>query len=176
MYGTPARKFCDWDRIPSSDINPSHPVIKSRTRSFADLEKLAFEGLNYHWGRNKNHFIAKDLKVNNESHELYMHSANTNENAIGKIELIYNTNGNWARSGNPGTMKDPMSVVGNIVSRQAICYNVGNIYYLDWYEPEFYENKSILSVIKTIYDPTGEHTLEEKKLSDHFILQDSRYK
>jgi hypothetical protein len=132
-------EICDWDKIPESEINPSHPIIKNRTRSFTDLEKLALEGINYHWGRNKNHFIAKNIKVNNESYELYMNSINVNIKAIGGIELVYNTNGNWARSGNPGSIKDPMSAIGTIVSRQAICYNVGYIYYLDWYE--FYKSK-----------------------------------
>lgn len=131
--------ICDWDKIPQSEINPSHPIIKTRTRSFTDLEKLALEGIDYHWGRNKNHFIAKDVKVNNESYELYMNSINAKEKAIGGIELVYNTNGNWRRSGNPGSVKDPMSAIGAIVSRQAICYNVGYIYYLDWYE--FYKSK-----------------------------------
>ncbi|MCD9628642.1 hypothetical protein LVK04_14760, partial [Tenacibaculum maritimum] len=43
-------------------------------------------------------------------------------------DLIFNTNHKWMRSGNPGTVEDPISFVGNIVSREAICYNVGYIY------------------------------------------------
>ncbi|MFL0121837.1 hypothetical protein V2611_08560, partial [Tenacibaculum maritimum] len=44
-------------------------------------------------------------------------------------DLIFNTNHKWMRSGNPGTVEDPISFVGNIVSREAICYNVGYIKY-----------------------------------------------
>ncbi|OWP74778.1 hypothetical protein BWG23_13060 [Flavobacterium oreochromis] len=69
-----------------------------------------------------------------------MNTINKKENAIGTMELIYNTNGNWMRSGNPGSIKDPMTVAGNVISRQAICYNVGYIYSLDWYE--FYKKKN----------------------------------
>ena len=44
------------------------------------------------------------------------------------VNLIFNTNNSWMRSGNPGTVEDPVSFVGNFVSREAICYNVGYIY------------------------------------------------
>lgn len=132
-------EICDWDKIPEEEINPDLPIIKTRTRSFSDLEKLAIEGLNYHWGRNKNHFIAKNVKINGEDFEVYMNAENLKEKAIGSIDLAYNTNGNWMRSGNPGSIKDPLSAAGNVISRQAICYNVGYIYYLDWYE--FYKGK-----------------------------------
>ncbi|MFK7050527.1 hypothetical protein FLACOL_02148 [Flavobacterium columnare] len=127
---------CPWDNIPANVIQPTKPIIKQRTRSFADLEKLAIDGLNYHWGRNKNHTIAKDVKINGESFEVYVNAINKKEKAIGTMELVYNTNDNWMRSGNPGSIKDPMTVAGNIISRQAICYNVGYMYYFDWYEFE----------------------------------------
>jgi hypothetical protein len=96
--------ICDWDKIPQSEINLSQPIIKTRTQNFADLEKLAIQGLNYHWGRNKNHFIAKDVKMKNESYEFYMNAKNEKENAMVTIDLIYNTNSSWGRSGNPGVL------------------------------------------------------------------------
>ncbi|NTE03481.1 hypothetical protein G6M26_06990 [Agrobacterium tumefaciens] len=132
------QKFCPWDKIPKSEIRAGQPIIKTRTRAFTDLAKLAIDGLNYHWGRNKNHFIAKDLKINGESFEFCMNALQTEKNAIGAMELIYNTNGKWMRSGNPGSIKDIMTAVGNVVSRQAICYNVGYINYSNgWgYSPE----------------------------------------
>lgn len=36
------------------------------------------------------------------------------------------------RSGNPGTVEDPMSAIGNLISREAICYNVGYIKVEKW--------------------------------------------
>lgn len=121
---------CDWDKIPASKINPSHPVIKRRTRSFSDLEKLALEGLNYHWGRNRNHDIAKFVNIYNEQYEVYIFSENTKKNTMDDVALNYNTNSDWMRSGNPGSATwNPISWIGNIVSREAICYNVGYIKY-----------------------------------------------
>ncbi|MFK7059799.1 hypothetical protein V3Q90_06640 [Flavobacterium oreochromis] len=93
---------CPWDDIPATAIQPNKPIIKQRTKSFADLEKLAIDGLNYHWGRNKNHTVAKDVKINGESYEVYVNSKNTTEKTMVSIDLIYNTNNSWGRSGNPG--------------------------------------------------------------------------
>ncbi|GAA6765142.1 hypothetical protein AAFH68_10760 [Flavobacterium sp. CGRL1] len=132
---------CDWDKVPDSETKKWGKLpIKTRTKSFQDLINLAINGLNYHWGRNRNHAEAKDVKIIGESYELYMNAIVTENKAIGALELIYNTNGNWARSGNPGTIKDPLSAAGNLISRQAICYNVGYTYALDWYE--FYKKNN----------------------------------
>ncbi len=120
-------KECPWDKIPESEIKPHQKIIKSRTKSFEDLEQLALDGLNYHWGRNRNHFIAKHVAINGETYEIFVNAINTPENAMDDVNLIFNTNNSWMRSGNPGTVEDPVSFVGNFVSREAICYNVGYI-------------------------------------------------
>lgn len=121
---------CPWDDIPSISILPNKPIIKQRTRSFADLEKLAIDGLNYLWGRNKNHNVAKDVKIIGESFEVYINPININTKSMDDLDLVYNTNGDWMRSGNPGTATlNPISWIGNLVSREAICYNTGYIEY-----------------------------------------------
>jgi hypothetical protein len=123
---------CPWDNIPANVLSGiNQPVIKSRTKSFTDLESLVLKGLEYYWGRNSKHFIAKNLKIDTQSFEFYMNAVNSEQNAMGDIELIYNTNGEWLRSGNPGSIKDPITAVGNLISRQGICYNVGYIKH-DW--------------------------------------------
>lgn len=134
-------EFCDWDKIPESEINPNYPIIKNRIRSFSDLEKLAIEGLNYHWGRNKNHSVAKNVMINAEEFEIYVNPKNTDDNAMDDLNLVYNTNGDWMRSGNPGSATiNPISWVGNLVSREAICYNVGYIKYSNsWGYQQAYE-------------------------------------
>lgn len=133
IYRIPARKVCDWDGIPSSKTQPNKPIIKSRTRSFTDLEKLALEGLNYYWGRNKNHAEGKKNYINGYDFEVYIIAINTMKNAMDSVKLIYNTNKSWLRSGNPGIIEGPLSAGGNVFSRQAICYNVGYIEYSnDW--------------------------------------------
>ncbi|MFL0088152.1 hypothetical protein V2550_05715 [Tenacibaculum maritimum] len=123
------KTVCPWEKIPEKDIKRyGNPPIKSRTKSFKDLEQLALEGLSYHWGRNKNHFIAKNVDINGELYEVFVNAINTTKKAMDDVDLIFNTNHKWMRSGNPGTVEDPISFVGNIVSREAICYNVGYIY------------------------------------------------
>ena len=133
--------ICDWDKVPPDAIAKwGEQPIKTRTKSFDDLKNLTIGGVNYHWGRNVNHASAKDVKIFGDSYNLFMNSIVTKDNAIGALKLIYNTNGNWARSGNPGTIKDPLTAAGNVFSRQAICYNIGYIYSLDWYE--FYKKNN----------------------------------
>lgn len=119
---------CPWDKIPPTELIAGKPPLKARTRTFADLEKLAIDGLNYHWGRNKNHAAAKDVKIVGESFEVYVDAINTTEKSMDDISLVFNTNGSWMRSGNPGTATwNPISWVGNMISREAVCYNVGYI-------------------------------------------------
>jgi len=132
-----AKGLSSWDDIPEKDLIAGKSPIKSRTKSFKELEKLAINGLNYHWGRNTKHFIAKNVDIDGGKYEIYMNTINTNEKAMDDVSLIYNTNKSWMRSGNPGTVEDPISFIGNIVSREAVCYNVGYIKYSNGW---FYTN------------------------------------
>ena len=117
-----------WDKIPREAIekNKKEP-IKDRTRSFEDLERLALEGISYHWGRNRNHAVAKNVEINSEKYEVFVNPINTQNKAMDDVSLIYNTNNDWMRSGNPGTVTGFISAVGNLFSREAVCYNVGYI-------------------------------------------------
>ncbi|WP_055448850.1 type VI secretion system tube protein TssD [Lacinutrix mariniflava] len=123
-----AKGLRNWNKIPKKDLTSKEP-IKTRTKSFEDLEKLAIDGLNYHWGRNKNHYIAKNVDINGEVYEIFINTINTTENVMDDVSLIFNTNRKWMRSGNPGTVEDPISAVGNLISREAVCYNVGYLKY-----------------------------------------------
>ena len=120
--------FCDWHKIPQKEIEEEQKEpIKERTRSFEDLERLALEGISYHWGRNRNHAVAQNVKINSEKYEVFVNPINTQNKAMDDVSLIYNTNNDWMRSGNPGTVTGFISAVGNIFSREAVCYNVGYI-------------------------------------------------
>lgn len=120
--------FCDWYKIPQKDIKKhKKEPIKERTRSFEDLERLALEGISYHWGRNRNHAVAKNVEINSEKYEVFVNPINTQSKAMDDVSLIYNTNNDWMRSGNPGTVTGFISAIGNIFSREAVCYNVGYI-------------------------------------------------
>lgn len=148
---------CAWDRIPKEDLITSKPSLKSRTKSFKDLEKLALEGLNYHWGRNRNHYVAKNVTVDGQEYEVFVNTINTTENAMDDVNLTFNTNNKWMRSGNPGTVEDPISLIGNIVSREAICYNVGYIKYSYGWDFQAY-NKEDISFKETSAHEIG-HTI-----------------
>lgn len=53
---------------------------------------------------------------------------NIDENSLNELDLIFNTNGNWGRSGNPG-------VLGKLY------YNVGYLNFSNWYEPALLVDK-----------------------------------
>ncbi|WP_210151610.1 hypothetical protein [Chryseobacterium scophthalmum] len=125
---------CPWDKIPTTSIIAGKPPIKIRTRSFTDLEKLAIDGLNYHWGRNKNHAAAKDVKIVGESYEVFTNAINTQDNAMDDVDLMYNTNYFWGRSNNPGCVSGFKSFLANIAQyvpyvplSETIYYNVGYV-------------------------------------------------
>lgn len=93
----------------------------SRTKSFSDLEKLAIEGLNYHWGRNKNHAVGKSISVNGELFEVYVNSINVENNAIKSPSIKYLTNESPGRS-------------RNLELSRILYYNVGYLKYSKrWY-------------------------------------------
>ncbi|CAA0221583.1 hypothetical protein [Tenacibaculum maritimum] len=81
--------------------------------------------------------------VNGELYKVFVNAINTTKKAMDDVDLIFNTNNKWMCSGNPGTVEDPISFVGNIVSREAICYNVGYIKYSDGWG--YREEESITS-------------------------------
>ena len=85
------------------------------------------EGINYHWSRCTEHAVAKNVEINSEKYECYTSAVNSKKNAMDDIDLLYNTNNNWMRSGNPGTVTGVISAIGNLFSREAVCYNVGYI-------------------------------------------------
>ncbi|MEM0941642.1 MAG: hypothetical protein AAGI25_17925 [Bacteroidota bacterium] len=121
-----SKKVCPWDKIPKEDLISGRSPIKSRTKNFADLEQLALEGLNYHWGRNRNHFVAKNVDIHGEKYEVFVNSVNTTENAMDDISLIFNTNSDWLRSMNPGSVDGVISFFGQVMPERII-YNYGYI-------------------------------------------------
>jgi len=60
------------DKIPDEELFHGIPAIKVATHSFEDLNKLALEGIYYHWGRNKIPKEGKDVKIKNKPYEVYV--------------------------------------------------------------------------------------------------------
>ncbi|MFL0108216.1 hypothetical protein V2629_15930, partial [Tenacibaculum maritimum] len=114
------KTVCPWKKIPEKDIKRyGKPPIKSRTKSFKDLKQLALEGLSYHWGRNKNHSIAKNVDINGELYKVFVNAINTTENAIAPLSTKFVTNGSPGRS-------------RNWELSRILFYNVGFLFYNDW--------------------------------------------
>ncbi len=133
MYvGGMERGKIELEIVPTSIIkSKGFPLISSRTRSFKQLEQLALEGIAYHWSRNKlpTSNVATGVSIVGQNYEVFVKAVNTTQNAMDDISLIYNTNNDWMRSGNPNTVTGVISFFGNIFSREAVCYNVGYIKY-----------------------------------------------
>ncbi|QOG89403.1 hypothetical protein HUE46_04895 [Flavobacterium columnare] len=132
---------CPWDDIPTNVIQPNKPIIKQRTRSFKDLEKLALDGIKKHWSRNNNFRVS----INGEKYETFLTPINSQKKSMNQLDLIFNSNSSWGRSGNPG-------VLGKIY------YNVGYCNFLDWYEPWFVNSWGYLETIKHKLDSDFQYT------------------
>ena len=72
------------------------------------------EGINYHWSRCTEHAVAKNVEINSEKYECYTSAVNSKENSMNPVSLIYNTNNEWGRSGNPGILAKVFYNVGYI--------------------------------------------------------------
>ncbi len=92
---------CPWDDIPDAVLKSSgEKPIKKRTKTFESLKSLALKGLEYHWGRNHNHSVAKKLKINGEEFEVFIHAVNDVNNSMSSPEITYITNKKPGRSRN----------------------------------------------------------------------------
>lgn len=148
MYGMPARTVCDWNKIPASVINPSNPIIKSRTKTFEDLKKIVFAGLERYWGRNKSNIVGNSVNII-DSYEVFINPVDTTQNALNPLPLIYNTNGGWMRSGNPGGSYSDGNLDDNLLNAlpdlgiiQRLSYNVGYIYEYHFLKTWEYQNEA----------------------------------
>lgn len=161
--------ICDWDKIPKNVIQPKKAIIKSLTRSFLSLEQLALDGLKYHWGRNSNHAVAKNVTIGVEIYEVFIEPINTTKNAMDDVSLIFNTNNKWMRSGNPGSVTwNPVSWFGNLISGSRIAYNIGYLNNADWYQifkSDWYYAEEVSFKVDDEFSYTSAHEI------GHQILQ-----
>lgn len=138
---------CDWDKIPASEIKPNNLIIKSRTRSFEDLVSMVLDGMQTYWSRNGNR--GNGITVNSVNFTVNTSAENTTKKppySLDDIPLIFNTNNDWGRSGNPGgnyggiisgATKGLDYIIGGKI--QQITYNVGYIYEIKYLETWGYE-------------------------------------
>ena len=163
---------CPWDFIPKNRIKAIRkPPIKSRTRSFEKLRDLVLEGIAYHWSRNKlpTSNIATGVNITGQDYEVFVDAVNTTENAMNSVKLIFNTNSEWGRSGNPGAFA-------------RIFYNVGYLKYSDgWgYQSQLdadrdFEETSAHEIGHTILKSYGNTVYSwQHRGSSYFLPQDAK--
>lgn len=119
----------DYDNVPKDKVERRGiQPLRTRSRSFEQLKQLALDGLTKHWSRNAGNKVAKGITVNGELYEVFVHPVDTTENAMDDIELVFNTNGGWKRSHNPGSVDGVVSFFAQVLS-EIVAYNVGYIEY-----------------------------------------------
>jgi len=122
---------CDWDKIPAKVISTYKMTpIKIRTKTFEELKTYALKGLEHYWGRNSNR--GKNAIIDGVVYEVFVNAINeTDKNkSMDDIPLVYHTNGDWGRSGNPAS--PIFNAIPDTGIVQQISYNTGHIH-RDWY-------------------------------------------
>jgi len=173
MYvGGMERGKIELEIVPTSIIkSKGFPLISSRTRSFKQLEQLVLEGIAYHWSRNKlpTSNVATGVSIVGQNYEVFVKAVNTTENAMNSVKLIFNTNSEWGRSGNPGAFA-------------RIFYNVGYLKYSDgWgYQSQLdadrdFEETSAHEIGHTILKSYGNTVYSwQHRGSSYFLPQDAK--
>ncbi|WP_432708437.1 hypothetical protein [Pedobacter sp.] len=73
----------------------------ARERSYEDLLRLAQEGICYHWSRNRNHPVGKNIVLTDSiAYEVFVETVNTYHHAIKTPSIVYQSNGRMRRSRN----------------------------------------------------------------------------
>lgn len=98
-----------------------------RTRSFADLERLALDGVRTYWSRNAGNGL--NIATPDGPYTVDVQPVNTTEDAMDDVDLEYNTNGDWGRSSNPGSIRGFFSFFANIFIPERSIFNAGWIEY-----------------------------------------------
>jgi hypothetical protein len=109
--------------IPAND--PSRQV-HIRRRSPSDLLALALTGLHKYWSRDASNGLS--VTTDEGAVKVTTNAVNATDKAMDDVDLSYNTNRDWGRSSNPGTVTGFLSLFGNFVPERVI-YNVGWIKY-----------------------------------------------
>ena len=99
------------------------------------MKSLAIDGIEKHWSRKGNYLV----NIISEKYQSYTKCISTKDKSMNSLDLIYNTNENWGRSGNPGFLGK-------------IYYNIGYCNFLDWYQPGFIDDWGYLDYNKNKVD------------------------
>jgi hypothetical protein len=114
----------DYSWIPAGDARRQ---AHTRSRSFDDLKNLARNGLATYWSRNTGNGLS--ISTPYGTHTVTTRAVVTTGKAMDDINLEYNTNGDWGRSSNPGSVRGFFSFIANIFIPERSIYNAGWIKY-----------------------------------------------
>ena len=107
-----------YKHYPSSDPRRKKHI---RLKSFNDLKALLLTYFKTHWSR-------KITASNGNVYDVIVNPVATKDKAMDDISIKYNTNREWLRSSNPGSVRGFYSLFGNFVPER-IAYNIGWIEY-----------------------------------------------
>ena len=102
-----------YGRIPANDVRRQRHV---RTRGLHALKGLLQAGLKRYWSRR--------ISAGGASYMVRVDPVLATSDAMDDIDVRYNTNGDWVRSSNPGSIRGFYSFFGNLVPERVV-YNVG---------------------------------------------------
>ena len=88
--------------IPQADLlRIGKAPMETPERDSEELLRLATEGLEYHWGRNKSHPTGKNVKLESgEEYEFFLKVDNTSNKGLKSPKIVYQTNARSRRSRN----------------------------------------------------------------------------
>jgi hypothetical protein len=183
IYGMPARKICDWDKVPESVLNTiGRPVLQTRTQTFKELQNLAISGLVQYWSRNS--IKGKNIKLDGVAYEVFVSAINemSKNKYMDDIPLVYHTNGNFGCSGNLGGSYSDNNLDDNVMNLipdtgliQQLSYNTGYIKN-DWTDDKlggwrFYEdidNRSSPFAAISKFKETAAHEIGHEILQAYY--------
>ncbi|NRS90758.1 hypothetical protein HNQ02_003705 [Flavobacterium sp. 7E] len=167
---------CTWDKIPADVLSKiGKPIIKQRTQSFNDLQRLALKGVEEHWSRNHQRIIGNGISIISDKYEVFVKALNCTKNAMDDVDLKFSSNLYWGRSNNPGDGSTTKSVIANILEyvryiplNETIYYNTGYQDYNLTYETELLRKNADWRYIdeSIFYYGNNQNTpIEEKEFS-----------
>ncbi|WP_407480997.1 hypothetical protein [Elizabethkingia meningoseptica] len=130
---------CPWQAIPNDVLAYyKQQPIKTRTKNYEELKKIALEGLKKYWSRSSSNGlkVGQSANISGKLYEINVNPVDSKKNAMNSLPLIYNTNKDWMRSGNPGGSYDDDNLDDNVMNAfpdmgviQRLSYNAGYIHH-----------------------------------------------
>lgn len=101
------------DLVPKAVLQQfNKPSLKQRTESYDQLKKIALDGMNYYWSRNRNHLVGKNITVNGQPYEVTVNAVESSKMCMPKILLMFSSNIEPPRSCNWAVLRIAYYITG----------------------------------------------------------------